>query len=220
MSQTTPNSTSSASQARTRVEPVLEVFVAILLAVAAICTAWSGYQARLWAGTQSVYMGQAGARRTESVRATTQADQLTMLDILMYNEWVKAYAAGQKDLQQFYEKRFRAEFRPAFEAFLATDPTNNPDAPTGPFVMPEYQVSKAEEANTLEQEAADLFSKGQEANKISENYILTTVFMALVLVFSGFAPRFKWLPVRIAVVAIALMFLIFGLISIAGLPIR
>jgi len=220
MSQTAPLPTSSASQAKPRVEPILEVFVAILLAVAAICTAWSGYQARLWAGTQSIYMGQAGARRTESVRATTQADQLTMLDILMYNEWVKAYAAGQKDLQRFYEKRFRAEFRPAFEAWLATDPANNPDAPTGPFVMPEYRVSKAEEADALEQEASDLFKKGQEANKTSENYILITVFMALVLVFSGFAPRFKWLPVRIAVVAIAFIFLIFGLINIAGLPIR
>ena len=220
MSQTTPLSTSSASQAKNRVVPVLEIVVAILLAAAAICTAWSGYQARLWSGAQSIYMGQAGARRTESVRATTQADQLTLLDMLMYNEWIKAYAAGQKDLQQFYEKRFRAEFRPAFEAWLATDPANNPDAPTGPFVMSEYKVSKAEEAAALEQEASDLANKGADANKISENYILTTVFMALVLVFSGFAPRFKWLPVRIAVVVIALMFLIFGLINIAGLPIR
>jgi ferric-dicitrate binding protein FerR (iron transport regulator) len=220
MSQTTPPSTSSASQAKTRAEPVLEVFVAILLAVAAICTAWSGYQARLWSGMQSIYMSQAGARRTESVRATTQADQLTLLDMLMYNEWIKAYAAGQEDLQRFYERRFRAELRPAFEAWLATDPANNPDAPTGPFVMPEYQVSKAEEAIALEEEAAELFNKGREANEISENYILITVFMALVLVFSGFAPRFKWLPVRIAVVVIAFMFLIFGLINIAGLPIR
>jgi hypothetical protein len=169
---------------------------------------------------QSIYMSQAGARRTESVRATTQADQLTLLDMLMYNEWIKAYAAGQEDLQRFYERRFRAELRPAFEAWLATDPANNPDAPTGPFVMPEYQVSKAEEAIALEEEAAELFNKGREANEISENYILITVFMALVLVFSGFAPRFKWLPVRIAVVVIAFMFLIFGLINIAGLPIR
>jgi hypothetical protein len=91
-------------------------------------------------------MGQAGARRTESVRATTQADQLTLLDMLIYNEWIKAYAAGEENHQRFYERRFRFELRPAFEAWLATDPANNLDAPTGPFVMPEYQVSKAEEA--------------------------------------------------------------------------
>ena len=220
MSQTAPLSTNPASKAKPRVEPVLEIVVAILLAVAAVCTAWSGYQARLWAGSQSIYTGQAGARRTESVRATTQADQLTLLDMLMYNEWIKAYASGQEDLQRFYERRFRSELRPAFEAWLATDPANNPDAPTGPFVMSEYRVSKAEEAIALEEEATSLFNKAREANEISENYILITVFMALVLVFSGFAPRFKWLPVRIAVVVIALVFLIFGLINIAGLPIR
>lgn len=220
MSQTTPLSTSPSPQVKTRIEPILEIVVAILLAIAAISTAWSGYQARLWAGTQSVFMGQAGARRTESVRATTQADQLTMLDMLMYNEWIKAYSAGQEDLQRFYERRFRAELRPAFDAWLATDPANNPEAPTGPFVMPEYKVSKAEEAIALEEEAAALFQQGREANEISENYIQTTVFMALVLVFSGFAPRFKWLPVRITVVVIALLFLIFGLTNIAGLPIR
>jgi hypothetical protein len=220
MSQTAPLSTTPSPQTKKRVEPVLEIVVAILLAVAAMCTAWSGYQARLWSGTQSVYMGQAGARRTESVRATTQADQLMMLDMLMYNEWVKAYAAEQEDLQRFYERRFRAEFRTAFDAWLATDPANNPDAPTGPFVMPDYVVSKAEEAIALEEEASNLFNQEREANEISENYILITVFMALVLVFSGFAPRFKWLPVRIAVVSIAVLFLILGLVNIAGLPIR
>lgn len=220
MSQTAPPSTSPASQLKPRIERILEISVAILLAVAAICTAWSGYQARLWSGTQSVYMGQAGARRTESVRSTTQADQLILLDMLMYNEWIKAYAAGQEDLQRFYERRFRDELRPAFDAWLATDPANNPDAPTGPFVMPEYQVSKAEEAIALEEEASNLFVKAREANEISENYILITVFMALVLVFSGFAPRFKWPPVRLAVVTIAMLFLILGLINIAGLPIR
>ena len=220
MNQATQLSTNPSSRVKPRIEPVLEIFVAVLLAVAAICTAWSGYQARLWSGTQSIYMGQAGARRTESVRSTTKADQLILLDMLMFNEWIKAYAGEQADLQRFYERRFRSELRPAFEAWLATDPANNPDAPTGPFVMPEYQVSKAEEAIALEEEASSLFGQARAANEISENYILITVFMALVLVFSGFAPRFKWLPVRVAVVVIAVLFLILGLINIAGLPIR
>ena len=36
-----------------------------------------------------------------------------------------------------YRERFRAEFKPAFEAWLKLDPENNPDTPS-PFALPEH----------------------------------------------------------------------------------
>ena len=65
-----------------------------------------------------------------------------------------------QELADFYENRFRPEFAVAFEAWLATDPRNNPDAPKSPFAMPEYTVSLAEEADRLEQEASITFEQG------------------------------------------------------------
>jgi hypothetical protein len=113
-----------------------EIISAIILGIVTIATAWSGYQAARWGGVQSTLYSRAGALRTESTRASTQAGQLMQIDIGLFTNWINAYASDNRPLTDFYEKRFRQEFKPAFEAWLATDPANNPDAPASPFAMP------------------------------------------------------------------------------------
>ena len=117
-----------------RFEPLAEVVATIVLALATLATAWSGYQAARWGGEQASSYNQAGALRTESTRASTQAGQLIQIDIGMFANWINAFAAGDQQLADFYEERFRDEFKPAFEAWLATEPVNNPDAPPTPSV--------------------------------------------------------------------------------------
>ena len=68
-----------------RWEPLAEVLATIVLAFATLATAWSGYQAARWGGVQSTSYSQAGALRTESTRASTQAGQLAQIDIASYN---------------------------------------------------------------------------------------------------------------------------------------
>ena len=65
-----------------RWEPVAEVVATIVLAIATLATAWSGYQAARWGGVQSTSYSQAAALRTESVRTSNQAGQLAQIDIL------------------------------------------------------------------------------------------------------------------------------------------
>jgi hypothetical protein len=48
---------------------VLEIAEAMLLAVVAITTAWSGYQSALWAGHQSELYGQASKLRVQAALA-------------------------------------------------------------------------------------------------------------------------------------------------------
>jgi len=179
-----------------RWEPLAEVIVTLALALATVATAWSGYQAARWGGEQSTSYSQAGALRTESVRASNQAGQLVQIDIGLFTNWINAFAADDTRLTNFYEQRFREEFKPAFEAWLATEPVNNPDAPSSPFNMPEYKVSFAEESALLENQAAEKFAQGEKANQISDNYILNTVFLASVLFLGGIASRFKAMSAR------------------------
>ena len=54
----------------------------------------------------------------------------------------------------FYRKRFRPEFRPAFEAWVATRPRTNRDAPLSPFAMPQYKLAATAKADRLEAQAA------------------------------------------------------------------
>lgn len=203
-----------------RLEPLLEFLATILLAVTTLAVAWSGYQSARWGGVQSTKFSQAGALRTESVRASNTAGQFFQIDIGLFTNWINAYANDNQPLVEFYEERFRDEFKPAFEAWLATDPQNNPDAPSSPFTMPEYSVSFAEEAERLEAEAAKTFEEGSEANQTSDDYILNTVLLASVLFLSGIYSRFKAIRGRIILLVFALLLLMIGLINIATYPIQ
>jgi hypothetical protein len=203
-----------------RWEPLAEVIATLVLALATVATAWSGYQAARWGGEQSSSYSQAGALRTESVRASNQAGQLIQIDIGLFTNWVNAFAAGDQQLTGFYENRFRDEFKPAFEAWIATEPVANPDAPSTPFEMPEYRVSAAEESSILEEQAAESFAKGEAANQIGDNYILNTVFLASVLFLGGIASRFKAMSARWVILLFSLGILVFGLYNILTYPIQ
>ncbi|MGB3703050.1 MAG: hypothetical protein WA997_17445 [Anaerolineales bacterium] len=202
-----------------RWEPLAEIIATLVLALATVATAWSGYQSARWGGEQSTSYSQAGALRTESTRASNQAGQLIQIDIGLFANWINSFAAEDERLSNFYEDRFRDEFQPAFDAWIATDPANNPDAPKSPFAMPEYQVSLVQEADRLEVEATETFAKGQVANQTSDNYILNTVFLASVMFLGGIATRFKAMSARWVIILFSLLILVFGLYNILTYPI-
>jgi hypothetical protein len=203
-----------------RWEPLAEVIATVILAFATLATAWSGYQSARWGGAQSLRYSQAGALRTESTRASTKAGQIVQIDIGLFTNWINAFAVDNQELAGFYEDRFRSEFGVAFEAWLATDPRNNPDAPKSPFSMSEYTVSLSQEADRLEQEASKTFDEGSEANEISDNYILNTVVLASVLFLAGMQSRIKSVPARMLIIILGLFILTYGLVNIATYPIQ
>ncbi len=200
-------------------EHLSEILSAVLLAAVAIGTAWSGFQSAQWGGIQSTQFSKASSRRVESTRASTMAGQLVTIDVILFEGWVDAFVAEDQRLLDFYEDRFRDEFIPAFEAWVAADPRNNPDVPSQPFLMEEYQVASMQDANKLEEEASVLFAEGEKANQTSDDYAFSTVLLATVLFFAGIATRFEWQPIRWVLLAIGIGLLIFGVYNLLSLPI-
>jgi hypothetical protein len=213
-----PLSVSPGRTDKAKFETWLEIASAIMLAVVAIATAWNSYQAARWSSLAGIQYGQASARRVESVRASTNAGQQSIVDVGLFVNWVNAYASSNEKLVQFYQKRFRDEFKPAFEAWLATDPANNPDAPSSPFAMPEYKLANMEKSIQLEEEASQLFSEGKQAIENSTSYVLNTVFLATVFFFVGISTRFKSPRLRFVILLFALGTLIYGLINLFIFP--
>jgi hypothetical protein len=122
---------------------ILEIIEAVVLAIVAITTAWSGYQAALWTGHQSELYGQASRLRVQAEGAAAYANQERMYNASTVVEWLEAEAHNDKKLSALFERRFLPEFRPAFEAWKKTDPLNNPNAPAGPQLMAEFRSAKA-----------------------------------------------------------------------------
>jgi hypothetical protein len=198
--------------------PVLEIAEAFVLAIVAVATAWSGYQAALWTGRQAELYGLASKGRVQAEGAVTYANQERLYNASNVVEWLKAQAHGDKKLADLFERRFLPEFRPAFEAWKQTDPLNNPNAPVGPQFMSEYRSSKTEQASQLEQKATAVFEEGTQARQYSDDYVRATVTLATVLLLTAISQRFKTSSVRVGLAAIAVILLCFPVYHILTLP--
>jgi hypothetical protein len=201
-----------------RAHQILEIAEAIVLAIVAVTTAWSGYQAALWTGHQAELYGLASRYRVQAEGAATVANQERLYNASTVVEWLKAEANGQKKLSDLFERRFLPEFLPAFESWKKTDPLNNPKALPGPFFMPEYRSAKTEEAAKLNDMATESFEQGNRARGRSDDYVRVTVMLATVLLLTAISQRFKVRAVRVGLAVVSALLLCVPLYRILTLP--
>src|SRR5215475_6836302 len=119
----------------------LEMVAALMLSLATLGIAWSGYQAAKWSGLQARRYTQASTARAFANRAATLASQDRTQDLLNFNRWLEVTTEGNTELADLYERRFRDEFRPAFEKWVADDALNDPDAIPSPLLEKNYVLS-------------------------------------------------------------------------------
>ncbi|MEV0924418.1 hypothetical protein AB0I99_04670 [Streptomyces spongiicola] len=183
----------------------IELFLTVILALAAVGTAWAGFQSAKWSGVQANSYAQASAARTESSRRSAEAGQLVTIDVITFTQWLTAlndeivadpskrpqgtYTPDPDSVSGFLFNRFRDEFEPAVSAWLMRRPLTDPEAPSTPFDMPEYRVAAEEQAERLVGEAERKSATARQANQRSDNYVLTAVLFALVLFFAAVAGR-------------------------------
>jgi hypothetical protein len=196
-----------------------EIAAAVLLSLTTVLTAWTAFQSAKWRGMQTTAYSEAAASRTESVRSSTLAGQQTSVDVNLFSTWVEATARDETDIADFFRERFREEFVPAFDAWIALEPLRNPDAPGSPFEMSEYQLAAADRATELEQAAAASSQAAEDANVRSNNYVLSTVLFAVVLFFVGVGTRFQSQRIRTALLVFASIGLVVGIAVLATFPI-
>lgn len=200
-----------------RQDKILEIITSIMLALASLVAAWSAYQASAW-GSEQATMAQVTARkRLESTRALTRGGQLQILDVMVFMQWMEAARTDNQPLAQHYRERFTAEFKPAFEAWLKLDPANNPGAPS-PFALPEYAPATWAAADKAEEAANQASERFQYANDTSTAYVRNTLFTAMALFFGGIAGRFEYRPVRIGMLALAILMLLIGIGNALAMP--
>jgi hypothetical protein len=185
----------------------LEIAATILLAVAAVSTAWSSYQANRWNGEQAKAAGTTNALRIDAARAQGLAQAQTQVDVATFTEWVNAYARHETMLFDFYFRRFRPEFKGAVKAWVATRPLKNAHAPLTPFAMPQYRVAAKAEAERLDAAAEASAATVRRNIQRSSNYVLAVVLFAVSLFFAGVGTKLG--SDRLKLVTLALGWAIF-----------
>jgi hypothetical protein len=209
----------------------IELIATIVMALAAIATAWCAFQATKWSGIMTIEFSSANAARVESTRADSLANSQRAVDVDVFTSWLDAVATEIRDgtippvrengytpqegtLSAFYFDRMRAEFKPALDAWLGSDPLNEDEAPPTPFAMEEYRLEAAELADDLIVESEEHRESALESNQNGDNYVLTTVGFALVIFFAGVSSKLKEQKNRWIAIGTAL-FLFTGALTVA-----
>jgi hypothetical protein len=181
----------------------IELVATIALAIAAILTAWSVFQGGKWSGVESFQLADANGARTASVRSGNTANEQALADITMFDNWLLAlqedFDTGfiQRDdplkvhpeaISSFFYRHMRDEFKPAIEAWVATDPFQSigvEESSLLPYEMDEYQLAANQEAIRLDSVADGHVEDAHESNDTGDAYIFTAVLYATVLFFAG-----------------------------------
>jgi len=197
----------------------VEIVATLLLALAAVATAWSSYQASRWNGEQAKASGRTNGIRIQAARAAGLAAAQTQVDVATFVQWVNAERSKDEALADFYRDRFRKEFRPAFAAWEATRPVENPDAPPTPFAMPEYRLASTAEAERLDQAAAASSAAVSANIQHATNYVLGVVLFSVALFFAGMSTKLRSAALRKALLVLGCL-LFLGTVSwIATFPV-
>src|SRR6266480_984266 len=205
----------NAHQRRDRVVSIIE---AVLLSMVALLAAWSGYAAAKWSTESRVDLAHASTLRSKANRANLNSIELRNFDSSTFEAWFAAYTAHNQKAMALAERRFRPEFRVAFEAWRATKPESNPNAPRGPTYMPQYRQPGLGEGKVLDRQADGAFAAGANAGERSDKYVRTTVFLASVLFLVGISTRFPLRGGRYALVALGAVLLIVSIVQLTQLP--
>jgi hypothetical protein len=196
----------------------IAIVEALMLSVVALLAAWSGYAAAKWGTESSLSLARASGARNQANLDQVQATQIRTLDSVYFNAAETAYSSGNARLFALAVRRLRPGYKPAFEAWLATHPLKNPNAPPDPSYMPQYVIPQDTQARTFDARATAYFNQGESAAATADKYVRLTVLLAAVLFLVGIGSRFPVRPARYGLVGIAGVVLVISLVQLAGLP--
>jgi hypothetical protein len=201
-----------------RREQILSITEAVMLSVVAVIAAWSGYSAAKWSTESSIRLSEASSTRTKASRADLEATQIRTLDSVSFNPAFAALVAHDRRALRVATGRLRPGYRPAFNAWVATNPLTNPRAPPGPSYMPQYRIPEEAQARKLNAEADARFKQGEHAGSTSDKYIRITVLLATVLFLVGISSHFPRHGGRYGLITIGSVLLVISAVELLSLP--
>lgn len=201
-----------------RHDRIVSVIEALLLAIVAVLAAWSGYSAAKWGTESRLELARASTSRTEASQANLDAMETRNFDASTFNTWFAAAVSGNNEAMTVAERRFRPEFKEAFDAWIATRPLTNPDASPGPRFMPEYAQPDEDRADELNAAADEHFAEGQHDGTTADDYVRTTVYLATVLFLVGISGHFRVRAARYGLIGVGIVMLTISIVQIVSLP--
>jgi hypothetical protein len=104
--------------------PFFEPVALVLLSLATVGTAWCSFQAASWSGVSQRVMNLSAAASRRAATKELQSRQMTLVDVLLFSQYINARASSNETAARFYAERLR-RLKTAFE-WMSTRPFENP----------------------------------------------------------------------------------------------
>jgi hypothetical protein len=126
--------------------------------------------------------------------------------------------AGNTGLAQFYrDTMVRKGLLPYLDDWEAT--ARSGGTPTPLLEDPQYMDAQTSGYRGAQEAAETAARAAQQAGDISQVYVLNTIVLAVALFFTGVTSSFRYRPVRVLLIVLAILTLSFAATRLADLPI-
>ena len=206
-----------------RRQRLLDSWTAIILAIAAVATAWASFQASQWSGTQSDAQSASAMARSDAGRMASEATGAQIVDSQMWLSWLNSTANKQVQRANFYEERFSPPLAVAQKQWLSgvkLDANGDPVVvpPGTPMDLPSYVVPAQAKSDELAAQAEQDLVVADQASENSTRFVLLALMFALVLFFASIATKFASPRIQAVLVLLSIGLLGFAMIRMLFLP--
>jgi hypothetical protein len=195
----------------------LQIFLAVLLGVTALLTAWAAYRGDLYGGDSLIRFNEAIQLTDQSGQAYNEFNQNLVEDTNTFLQFAIAANRSDKDGQQtaeYIKTLFRDEFVPAVEWWV-----KDKTGAATPFVAnnPDYRSVALAQSEGLDKQAKTKFKEGKDLDNTGDSYGLYTVILAAALFLFGIAGVTSSRKIFWGGTGVGVVLVVFSVINLIGI---
>ena len=164
----------------------------VLLALAAVATAWSSYQANRWNGETTKASSRVNALRIEAARAQGLAEGQTQVDIATFIQWVNATTTDEDELRRLLPRTIPTRVPTGLRRLAGDRPTDQPRRPANAVRhgrLPTRSKRRTPSGSTTRPRSTRQIVRRNIQR--SANYVLADVLFAVALFFAGMSTKLR-----------------------------
>ena len=203
-----PRGQSPADDARSK---RIEIWIAALLGIVAVITAFATYKAVLEDGDTLANFNEGVRLNDDATAKDTEGTQQYTTDQAIYLEYIKSDVAGETEVAEYFRETL---FSPELEESVKWVEEGDKDAVSpfqedSPYTRPEWA-----EAEKLRNQTNAKFKEAGVHDEDGDKYVLATVILSISLFLLGIAGVNRQFRVQRALMIVASVVLVAGLVQI------
>ena len=218
MSRAAAMAAGAGAEVKTRRERVIEIIAVLMLGVATVGSAFSGYEATKWNGEEARLVRQASTEHVESARLFNLATQIIAYDTNIVAQYAASDGRQERRAEEVLPPDPRSAGVPADPRQMGGPDSRRRGCPrtccrTRTTSTPQFADYRRVDASAVASTAAS-----EVAGRNSDAFVLTAIILAVALFFAGVTSSFRYPPVRYLLLAAAAVTLAFSAARLADLP--